>query len=242
MKARFPHPPACLTLDRLGDAWPWKCRQALVVRSAGWRAMSGVLRLCARDDPRSPWCFESGNMRVMLGRNGLAWGRGMHPLTEAEQPWKREGDGKAPAGIFRLRQAFGYASPEEVPWIRLSFRHLRPGTLCIDDPASVSYNRILETAEADPDWQSREEMLREDGLYRLGVVVEHNADPVLEGAGSCIFLHLRRSPASPTEGCTALAEEDLERILRWLDPAARPVLIQMPEEEYGRRRGPWSLP
>jgi len=181
-------------------------------------------------------------MPVALGKRGLAWGRGIHPLTTAEQPRKREGDGKAPAGIFRLRQAFGYAPPEEVPWIRLPYRHLRPGTLCIDDPASVSYNCMLDDAGLDPDWKSHEAMLRGDGLYRLGVVIGHNDDPVLAGAGSCLFLHLRRGPSVPTEGCTALAQEDLERVLRWLDPAAWPVLIQLPEEEYERRRRPWSLP
>jgi L,D-peptidoglycan transpeptidase YkuD (ErfK/YbiS/YcfS/YnhG family) len=85
-------------------------------------------------------------------------------------------------------------------------------------------------------------MLREDGLYRLGAVIEHNADPVLPGAGSCIFLHRRRGPASPTEGCTALSAEDLERVLRWLESDAQPVLIQLPDEEYEKRRAPWSLP
>jgi D-alanyl-D-alanine dipeptidase len=158
-------------------------------------------------------------MPVELGRHGLAWGLGIHPLTGAEKPLKREGDGKAPAGIFRMRHAFGYAPPGEVPWIRLPYRQVHPGTLCIDDPASASYNRILETGDTAPDWHSHEAMLREDGLYRL-----------------------RRGPASPTEGCTALAEPDLERVLRWLDPEARPVLIQLPGEEYEKRRKTWSLP
>lgn len=234
--------PACLEMERLGDAWPWKCRQALVVRAGGWSATEGMMRLCSREDLRLPWRFEPGEMPVMVGRDGLAWGQGIHPLTEAEQPRKREGDGKAPAGIFYVRRAFGYAAPEDVPWIRLPYRRITPETLCIDDPASASYNRILDSAGIEPDWKSREAMLREDDLYRLGAVIEHNADPVLPGAGSCIFLHRWRGPASPTEGCTALSAEDLERVLRWLQTDAQPVLIQLPEEEYEKRRAPWSLP
>ncbi len=242
MESTLPQTPACLEMERLGEAWPWKCRQALVVRAGGWNATEGTLRLCSRDDPRSPWRFAPGGLPVMLGKHGLAWGRGIHPLTEEEKPRKQEGDGKAPAGIFRLRRAFGYAVPEEVPWIRLSYRRITTETLCIDDPVSPSYNRILNGAGMVPDWKSREAMLREDGLYRLGAVIEHNTDPVLPGAGSCIFLHLQRGPALPTEGCTALSPEDLERVLRWLEPDAQPVLIQLPEGEYERRRAPWSLP
>lgn len=242
METGIPGKPTCLEMDRLGDAWPWKCRQALVVRTAGWEATGGTIRLFARRDGAAPWFPGGGDMPVELGRHGLAWGLGIHPLTGAEKPLKREGDGKAPAGIFRMRHAFGYAPPGEVPWIRLPYRQVHPGTLCIDDPASASYNRILETGDTAPDWHSHEAMLREDGLYRLGAVIGHNTDPVLPGAGSCIFLHLRRGLASPTEGCTALAEQDLERVLRWLDPGAQPVLIQLPGEEYKQRRGPWCLP
>ncbi len=234
--------PSCLEMERLGDAWPGKCLQALVVRASGWEATAGTLRLFARRDGRSPWRPEAGEIPIVLGRSGLAWGRGIHPPTEAEQPVKREGDGKAPAGIFRLRQAFGYAPPGDAPWIRLPYRQVTPGTLCIDDPASASYNRIIDGPVANPDWQSREAMLREDGLYRLGAVIGHNSDPVLPGAGSCVFLHLWWSPTAPTEGCTALAAEDLERVLRWLEPEAQPVLIQLPGEEYRKRRRPWSLP
>ncbi|HOI75275.1 MAG TPA: L,D-transpeptidase family protein [Syntrophales bacterium] len=239
---RPPATPACLEMERLGDAWPWKCRQALVVRTGGWKATEGTLRLCSRVNPRSAWYVEPGDMPVMLGKHGLAWGRGIHPLAEEEEPRKREGDGKAPAGIFRIHRAFGYAEPEDVPWIRLPYRRITPETLCIDDPASASYNLIFDSSGAVPDWKSREAMLREDGLYRLGAVIEHNADPVLPGAGSCIFLHRRRGPASPTEGCTALSAEDLERVLRWLESDAQPVLIQLPDEEYEKRRAPWSLP
>ena len=64
-----------------------------------------------------------------------------------------------------------------------------------------------------------------DGLYRWGIVVGHN--PANQpGAGSCIFIHLWRGPGQPTAGCTAMSEENLPRILAWLDPALDPRLVQ----------------
>jgi L,D-peptidoglycan transpeptidase YkuD (ErfK/YbiS/YcfS/YnhG family) len=55
-------------------------------------------------------------------------------------------------------------------------------------------------------------------------------------------MHIRSRPGAPTVGCTAFAEDDIRRILRWLDPRARPVLVQLPEAEYRRLRGRWKLP
>ncbi len=45
------------------------------------------------------------------------------------------------------------------------------------------------------------------------VVLGHNDDPVVPGAGSAIFLHVARADFAPTEGCVALAKADLLEIL-----------------------------
>ena len=34
----------------------------------------------------------------------------------------------------------------------------------------------------------------------------------------------------------------MERLLVWLDPAARPVLVQLPDAEYRARAAEWGLP
>ena len=41
--------------------------------------------------------------------------------------------------------------------------------------------------------------------------------------GGGIFLHV--SKGEPTAGCIAVNERTMKRILRWLDPAANPVII-----------------
>jgi L,D-peptidoglycan transpeptidase YkuD (ErfK/YbiS/YcfS/YnhG family) len=72
---------------------------------------------------------------------------------------------------------------------------------------------------------SYEVMRRDDDLYKYGIIVEYNTDPVIKGYGSAIFFHLWRGKEAPTEGCVALSEENLTRILRWLNPEARPLAV-----------------
>jgi len=36
--------------------------------------------------------------------------------------------------------------------------------------------------------------------------------------------------------------EDIKMLLRWLNPEAGPVLVQLPEEEYARLRDALNLP
>jgi L,D-peptidoglycan transpeptidase YkuD (ErfK/YbiS/YcfS/YnhG family) len=74
------------------------------------------------------------------------------------------------------------------------------------------------------------------------VVVGHNDAPVTPGGGSCIFLHLRSSASSTTAGCTAFDAAPMEELLRWLDPAKRPVLVQLPRAPYDALRARWGLP
>jgi D-alanyl-D-alanine dipeptidase len=78
--------------------------------------------------------------------------------------------------------------------------------------------------------------------YRWGLVVRHNAAPPVAGRGSCIFLHVWAGPGRGTAGCTAMGEESLTEILRWLDPKKGPLLVQLTEVEYARLRGAWRLP
>ena len=85
-------------------------------------------------------------------------------------------------------------------------------------------------------------MRRKDDLYRLVIWVGHNDAPVVPGGGSCIFLHLRAGPEAVTAGCTAFETEPMERLLRWLDPASRPVLVPLPDAEYRARAAEWGLP
>jgi hypothetical protein len=39
-----------------------------------------------------------------------------------------------------------------------------------------------------------------------------------------------------------MAVDQIQETVRWLDPAKEPLLVQLPEPEYERRREAWGLP
>ncbi|HXB53388.1 MAG TPA: L,D-transpeptidase family protein [Vicinamibacteria bacterium] len=219
---------------------PAESRQLVLSVGASWTALSARVRLFDRENAAANWRPLGDSFDASLGRTGLAWGRGLHP-SGLEGPSKKEGDGKSPAGVFELREATGYA-PEPPPGTRLAYRTATPDLRCVDDPSSSFYNRLVNETRVRKDWASAEMMHRGDDLYRLVIWVGHNDGPPAAGAGSCIFLHLRSSPGSVTEGCTAMGGEPMERLLRWLDPALRPVLVQIPATLWPRLAREWGLP
>jgi L,D-peptidoglycan transpeptidase YkuD (ErfK/YbiS/YcfS/YnhG family) len=215
-------------------------RQCLVVVAPDWKAKSGVLRAFERTNSRSAWQSHGSAIPVVLGKKGLAWGRGL--FAGRMGPTKMEGDNKAPAGIFGIGPVFGYAPRSAARWIQLAYFPLTKESEGIDDPHSRHYNQLVNRSEvARADWKSSEQMLRKDDLYKWGVVVAHNSART-PGAGSCIFLHIWKNSSSATAGCTAMPERDLVSLLRWLKPGARPVLVQMPAAEYEAARAQFGLP
>lgn len=167
-------------------------------------------------------------MAATVGRNGLAWGDDKKP------DHKVEGDGKAPAGIFNLSYAFGYAQPDSAQWIQLPYVQAHDQLVCVDDSSSRFYNQMVsEDTISERDWSSAEKMLI-DHQYEWGVVVDFNRPKATPGRGSCIFLHVWKEPGHPTSGCTAMSEGDLLQLLRWLDPKKGPLLVQYPIAEYSR--------
>jgi D-alanyl-D-alanine dipeptidase len=73
-------------------------------------------------------------------------------------------------------------------------------------------------------------------------MVDHNAEPVTAGGGSCIFLHIWLGTGEGTSGCTAMAQAQLELLLARLDPARQPLLVQLPRPQYKKLRRHWKLP
>ena len=214
-------------------------RQCIVVVTDSWTSTHGTLRWFERESD-SDWGQRGGPTRVVLGRAGLAWGRSEMPLPDSADPIKREGDDKAPAGIFRLGTAFGYAA-KPIP-TRLPYLPLSKNIVAVDDSQSGYYNRLIDVTKIKHrDWKTAEIMGLSDQRYTWGVFVRHN-DPPKPGAGSCIFLHVWLSPSTPTSGCTAMAEPDLRRLIGWLDPAKDPRLIQLPRSIYDERQSRWNLP
>ncbi|HWX53118.1 MAG TPA: L,D-transpeptidase family protein [Verrucomicrobiae bacterium] len=216
--------------------------QLIVVITPDWYYVEGYLQRYERAGPRTPWKAVGNSITVVVGKNGLGWGAGIvRADVHAGDPIKKEGDGKAPAGIFRLSTAFGYAPQEKSGWT-IPYVPLTPTVECVDDTNSKFYNRVLDRGTVAPDWNSSEHMLRDDELYRWGIVVDHNTRPTKPGGGSCIFVHIWRGRGQGTVGCTAMPQEELEAVLAWLDPRKEPLLVQLPLLQYRTVRTRWKLP
>lgn len=221
---------------------PVETGQLIVVKTADWDAPAGSLQRFERVD--GDWHPVSSAFPVTVGKNGSGWGVGLH-APQTDGPRKVEGDGKAPAGIFGLGKAFGYAPAMDT---KLGYVPMTDTDWCVDVNESPLYNRIVSTREVGIDAvegssepMRRDQHLDGDQLYRQGFVIQHNPSN-LPKAGSCIFAHLWRAPGKPTAGCTAMDSADMDALLQWLDAAKHPVFILLPATEYRRLRKSWHLP
>jgi D-alanyl-D-alanine dipeptidase len=124
-----------------------------------------------------------------------------------------------------------------LPFVRVHAHHR-----WVDDPRSRHYNRLVDARTVERDWSSAEWLARPDGLYDAALVVDHNPPPCHPGAGSAVFVHAWRGPARPTAGCTGLDPTEVRALLAWLDPAAAPILVQLPRATYRRVQVAWRLP
>jgi len=135
--------------------------------------------------------------RAAVGRNGVTRN-------------KVEGDGASPAGRWLIRRVLYRA--DKLGAAPATVFHT--ATIARDDgwcdaPEHASYNRPVRLPMA----ASHEEMWRKDDLYDIVVVLGHNDDPVVPGAGSAVFLHVASAGYSPTAGCASMSRADLLEFL-----------------------------
>jgi L,D-peptidoglycan transpeptidase YkuD (ErfK/YbiS/YcfS/YnhG family) len=152
-----------------------------------------------------------GGVRCVLGKGGVK------PADE-----KREGDGASPLGFWPIRRVLWRAD-----------RITRPDSVFQTDPIveddgwcdaadHAAYNRPVKL----PFDASHERMWRDDHAYDIVVVLGHNDDPVVAGAGSAIFFHLAQPDWRATEGCVAVTETDMRRILAGLEQGAGMEILE----------------
>jgi D-alanyl-D-alanine dipeptidase len=133
------------------------------------------------------WKRTGRPLKVKVGKSGMGWGIGLHSPASQNEPHKREGDGRSPAGIFSIAFAFG----EKKPDTRMPFRTMSKYHICVDDSRSKYYNKIIDKRKAKKDYNSFENMKLASGLYRYGLYISHNFPQKPKG-GSCIFMHIKK--------------------------------------------------
>lgn len=129
---------------------------------------------------------------------------------------KREGDGCTPVGTFPLRRVLYRPDRLQTPRTGLPVQALAPDDGWCDDPADPAYNRPV----ALPYPASHEKLWRADAVYDVIVILGHNDAPPVPGRGSAIFMHVARPGFTGTEGCVALALDDLLAVLAEAGPGS----------------------
>jgi L,D-peptidoglycan transpeptidase YkuD (ErfK/YbiS/YcfS/YnhG family) len=209
-------------------------RQVVVVTASSWSTSHATVRTYRKDG--AGWHRQFAPLRARIGRNGFA------PLGN-----RRQNSGETPAGTFALLRAFG-AAPD--PGSALSYRQFDrndwwpydprdPRTYNVEQFRGRSATTRWRTSWAEHLWDLRDQ-------YIYSVVIDYNlpsgisragqqrfaAQPADTAAGGGIFLHVKAP--RPTSGCVAVSRVGMRRILRWLDPAASPVIVMAPASAIGR--------
>ncbi len=192
-------------LDALG------CRQLLLVSA---QADGVTMRASCYERRGGDWLFIDAlrSMHGWVGANGIAHNR------------RRYSDA-SPAGLWSLGPAFGNA--EQPEGLRLAWRDVTPQSDWVCDADSVYFNtwqerndpKLIETWDYD-DAEHLEDYPR---CYAYACVIGYNLPPdPAPDRGCAIFLHCA---TGPTGGCIGLPEQEMRRVLTWLDPEKHPYIL-----------------
>jgi L,D-peptidoglycan transpeptidase YkuD (ErfK/YbiS/YcfS/YnhG family) len=182
--------------------------QLVTVTGRSTASTAGTMRLWARTG--GCWHEAAGPWFAYLGFAGLS---GDH----------HEGDGTTPMGAFGIGPVLYGVAPS--PGVHYAYHQLVCGDWWDEDPGSPEYNTFQHVAcgSTPPFAGASEALWRSTVAYSHLVFVEYNAGPAIPGRGSAIFIHVELG--HPTNGCVSLAPAQVLRLVRWLDPAAHPLVV-----------------
>jgi len=203
-------------------------KRLVLVTAGTMSATAATLQLFERATPKDSWRALGGSEPALVGRAGMAWSHFFRDLRRGSEPVKAEGDKRAPAGVYRIGHSFG-----TVPSSRPGHLQVTKDMVCVDDISSPAYNTITSRAQIGPKVHA-ENISRALPMYRRGLLVDYPTDAKAR-AGSCIFIHVWKSPATGTAGCVALPEARVEALQDFSAPGA--VLAILPRAAVGRLAG-----
>lgn len=184
-------------------------KQLILVTTPGYKSNKATVQTFERDS-KGVW-QRKALMYGYIGRDGFA-------------KTMRETVVESPRGKFTIGTAFGrYANPgTKMPYRKTSTRDV-----WVDDVKSKLYNS-WQVLPVNNRWKSAEKLYQP--AYNYAFVINYN--PLRKpGWGSAIFFHVS---SSYTMGCTGTSQANVVKILKWLDPKKKPVIIQTPRTELSR--------
>lgn len=179
-------------------------QQLILVTTNGYASSRATIQTYEKD--------TAGKWHPVLDTTGYV---GKYGMTSD----MHEGTPKSPIGKFSIGFAFGrYGNPGT----KLPYRHITSDDVWVDDSTSPLYNTWQSKNKTKGQWKSAENM--DIPAYNYGFVINFNTQRI-PYKGSAIFFHVSNMY---TLGCTGTSETNVLKILRWLDPAKHPAIIQTP--------------
>lgn len=188
---------------------------------------STTATLAAYERTSDGWRQVGPSTTAFLGRHGLMPG-----------DQRRQSTGTTPMGTYALNAAFGRL-PD--PGAKLPYIHIDRNDAWTYNPKVPSTYNLFQ--DVNRSWRSYGGYV--EHLWQLGpqydyvVTTSFNepTGPITKTAsgvrvakqptntrrGGGIFLHV--SKGEPTVGCVSMPRADMRRIVQWLDPSARPVVV-----------------
>ena len=189
-----------------------------------------TLQLFERSSKDAAWTSVTQGEPVMVGTNGLAWGYTFTGYKLEGEPEKHEGDKRTPAGFFALGPSFGFKPSKRKGHIQIQ----KGETICVEDTASPYYNTITTRSAIGAPPEAKMDEMGKTSLFRNGIFVQYASDAA-SARGSCILMHVWKTPTTTTKGCVALPEARVRVMLRFAAKGA--VLGVLPETARERFPG-----
>lgn len=119
----------------------------------------------------------------------------------------REGDGRTPAGVFQITEAFGIL---ENPGTELPYTKIQEFLYWSEEPDT--YNQMVDVRELGRSKIKGEHLIEYAPQYHYALVLDYNKEGVYP-KGSAIFLHVKGEKPY-TAGCLAVSEAQMKRIVQ----------------------------
>lgn len=161
------------------------------------------------------------DMKAYIGLNGFKPVKNAELTATERMKYKCEGDNATPAGIYTISSLFGWG---ENAGFAMPYRQTKRDDYWVSSAKKEEYN-VLATRKGGPSksWTVYEKLDLPE--YKYAAVIDYNNGPDrIVNNGSAIFLHIS-GDRDYTSGCVSLSEGNLLKVLKWLKPESKPVIV-----------------
>ena len=122
---------------------------------------------------------------------------------------KMEGDKITPIGRYNIK--FLLYRKDRIKKIKTKLKKIiiKKNMGWCDDPSSKNYNKLIHL----PAKNSHEKLYKYDNTYDIVLVLNYNMNPVKNGKGSAIFIHVAKRNYEKTLGCIVISKIALLKII-----------------------------